>query len=272
MKLSFNLIKWMAFIATLLLSYAASQGIANKYFLIDYYKQTWRTNIQNIFMMVVLATIVFVFGNYNNTFPNIASISLIFIVPLILNMIETKFNSTTQQIHTINQWDNNQRKIFTAIIIISLLFLLGNTWVAKRNRVLYQYLFYMLIVLFTIIILFITSHTPDQYKKSFHLHYWLIGWILALFTRFKDSTWSEIGAGFALGLFVHGFSIYKDNLSFYDCNDKTYIRNNGEYLQCIGQENYDVNKDYNDANWYSIMIVSLVILIFVGMKYMKKRK
>ena len=274
MNISFSLVTWVSFISTLLLSYGISQGVASKYFLVEREKFTWRNNVENVFILLVLSSLVFIFGNYNNTFPNIATVGLIIIIPIAWTMLEKKFDTKT--LNEFDDWDSNQRKINFSLLGICLILILAHIWIAKSRGVLGIYLFYFFIAVIIVVILFLTSTSPDTKQKSFHLHHWLIGWILAFFTRFTDSTWSELGAGFALGVFVHSFSVYRDNLSFYDCKVKSYIRCNDKGPKICESDTRDNSNDYQDSNWYSILIIAGILwLVVFGMfmknKYSKKR-
>jgi hypothetical protein len=262
--LSFKLSTWVYFISIILLSYGICQGVASKYYLVDKQKLTWRNNVENIFILLVLSSIVFVFGNYNSTFPNIGSMMLMLLVPLFLIILDKEYD--TRYIGSFDNWDSNKRKMNVGIMVISFLIILGNLWVAKNKGIMLKYLFYFGMVLLLLITLFLTSNFVDTYQKSFVLRYWLIGWILGFFTIFKDSIWSELGSGFAFGLLIYSFSIYRDNLSFYECKEKSYLRCNrvGEII--CDSNSIDGSINYRDSNWYSIIIISTIFLFILGVR------
>jgi hypothetical protein len=260
MNLTFNLFNWVTFIACLLFSYGLNQGIANKYFLVDHEKQTWRNNVENIFLMLVFGSLVFVFGNYNQTFPNIGTVMLMIMIPIVWTIFEIRFGTNTNNnytggsIDTLGTWDNNSRKINLTVIITTFILILAHLKLAKHYNILPKFLFFLVVEILIIIILFLTSIGENT---NFNLHYWLIGWLLAFFTRFKDSTWSELGAGFALGLFIHGFSVYKNNLIFYENENEN--------------ENDIYDSTNGDATWYSILIISGILLLLSFSKYTKDK-
>ena len=268
MKLSFSLKRWLGFISCLLLAYGITQGIANNYFLVDKEKLTWRNNVENIFIVTVLATVVFVFGNYSNTFPNVATVLFILTIPIAWVFFEKYFD--TVHINNVEDWDANQRKMNISLLIVVLVIVLAHIYIAKKRCMLIPFLFYIFLIGTVVTVLYLTSTLPDAYQKSFFLKYWLVGWLLAFFTRFKDSTWSELGAGFALGTFIYGFALYRDSMAWYECRETSYFRcnNNGPRLcEAVG----DPEMDYGDANWYSIIIIGGFLLLLVLGYYFRKK-
>ena len=260
MKIGFNLKKWILFIGCLLLAYGICQGVCNHYILSDQEKQTWRNNVENVFLMIVLGTVVYIFGNYDETFPNFNTILFMLSMPVAWAFFEDQYN--TRKLDKVEDWDSNQRKLNIGLLIIVLFILLGNLYVAKRREKLLGFIFYFSLAVTIITVLFLTSSYPDSSQQRFKLHFWLVGWILAFFTRYKDSIFTEIGAGFALGLFVHGLALYRDTLQFYNCREKSYVHcnRNGPYI-CTNDPSSGA-ENFGDVNWYGIIIIGGILSLF----------
>ena len=262
MNLKFEINKWFGFCGLLLLSYGISQGIGNHFFLVDEEKLTWRDNVQNIFMMLVLASSVFIFGNYQNTFPNPAFIVMLLVTPIAWTFLQRLFD--TRHIGDVDDWSSNERKFNITLFSLVLIIFIYHMTLAKleSNKIFYSFLFYIILISVLFVVLYTTSTYADSYKKTFYIQYWMVGWFVAFFTRFNTIP-SQLMAGFAIGLLVNGFSLFKDNLIFYSCREESYYRCNGGPLLCekVGDRN-----DYNDANWYSIIIISIILSLLYFLK------
>lgn len=249
-----------------MISYSICQGLSNKYYLNDYQKKTWRDNIESLFQLITLLTITFIFGNYSNTYPNIATIVLILIIPISTEIIIGKYN--THNFEEISEWTPEERIINFGFIGIMLFLLAGHLGLARKFNTTKPYIGTGIVITVLIILLFLTSEAKDSKKGSFRLHYWMAAWFVTFFTRFPDTTLSEIGSGVLIGLVVHSFSIYKDNFDFYNCTIPSVIRCNGVTV-CEPVNQID-SKDYTDKNWFSITIVSGVLFLFILFyKYIK---
>ena len=259
MKLTFELPSYLFFIFNILISYSICQGLSNKHFLEDYEKKTWRENIQTVFQLLILCTITFIFGNYSNTYPNIATIILILIIPISIEIIIGKYN--THKFEEISEWTPEERIINYTFVGFVMFMFAGHLRLSRNTNNIKPFLGIVLIFISIIIILFFTSEISDSKKGTFRLHYWLVAWFMTFFTRYPDTTWSEIGSGVFIGLIIHSFAIFKDNFDFYNCLTNSIYRCNGVTV-CDPVNQID-SKDYNDANWYSITIISSILFLFV---------
>jgi hypothetical protein len=259
MKITFELPSYLFFIFNILISYSICQGLSNKYYLNDYQKKTWRENIQTLFQIIILFTLTFIMGNYSNVYPNIATIVLILIIPISAEIIIGKYN--THNFEEIDEWTPEERIINYTFIGFVMFMFAGHLRLAKYTNNVRPFLGAAVVLILIIVILFSTSELTDSKKGPFRLHYWLIAWFMTFFTRYPDTTWSEIGSGVFIGLVIHSFAIYKDNFDFYNCLTNSIYRCNGVTV-CDPVNQID-SKDYGDVNWYSITIISSVLFLFV---------
>ena len=259
MKLTFELPSWLFFTFNIMLSFSICQGVSNKYYLNDYQKKTWRENVESLFQLICLTTLVFVFGNYSNTYPNIGTVVLMLIIPVAIQVIIGKYN--VHELNEFSEWGTQERIINFSLIGVVFFVFVMHLGMSKKYNMTRPYLGAFLVAFILSKILFITSEIKDSKKGNFNLKHWVIAWVLAFFTRYPDSTWSELGSGIALSFVIFSFAVYKDNFNFYDCITDSTIRCNG--VKVCDPVNEISIKDYGDANWYSITIISFFLFIFV---------
>lgn len=258
MQLNFNIKNWFVFISLISFSFSICQGITYQFQETLNFK-SWRDNIESLFGLLIISTITFIFGNYNNTFPNFISIFLLIITPIIWSI----FHHSDYNLNNIQQWTNNTYLLYLSIILPISIFTLLHLKHAFHNKN-YYYLFSFIFILIIIITLIYTSfNIQDTERQLFHLHHWMIGWLFSFFTRF-DLFFSHFAAGIAIGTFIHSFSIYNDNFQLYDCITKC---NNKicSYNSCEINSYYD----FYDSNWYIFLILSSIFLI-LGIIYKDK--
>lgn len=218
LMIHFKIKTLIAYIICILISYIISQSFNCFY---DPTRcKTIRENVESVFIVFCLSILTFIFGNYSETFESPTTIINLWIVipllitPMVWNFVHEKSNS---DLSNISNWKNTTYILYI-IVFLFLVLLIGIHFVlAKKNGILIQYSIGFTIVIVIIIILFsISSDSDDNHRDTFHLHHWMVGWLLAFFTRFNNN-YSYISAGIALGTFIHGFSIYNDSLILYDC-------------------------------------------------------
>ncbi len=259
MKLTFDLPSWLFFTFNIMLSFSICQGVSNKYYLNDYQKKSWRENVESLFQLICLTTLVFVFGNYSNTYPNTGTVTLMLLVPVAIQVIIGKYN--VHDLNEFSEWGPQERIINFSLIGFVFIMFAMHVRMSKKYNMTRPYISGFLVICMLITILFITSELNDSKKGRFNLKHWVIGWLLAFFTRYPDSTWSEIGSGVALSFVIYSFAVYKDNFNFYDCITDSTIRCNG--VKVCDPVNQIDSKDYGDTNWYSISIISFLLTLFV---------
>jgi len=226
----------------------------------DYKLKTWRDNIESLFQLITLSTILFIFGNYSDTYPSIEVFVLIILIPIVFEITVSGYN--IQSLNELSEWGTEERIINFSFIILLFIIFIAHVIIAKDKEIIIPFIGTSVFIFIIITTLFVTSKIKDSKKGSFRLHYWMLAWMLAFFTRFPGSNWSKLGSGLLIGLMVHSFAVNKDNFTFYNCLEDSTIRCNGaKVCNPVNQINLE---DYSNSNWYSITIISsLILLIFI---------
>ena len=184
-------------------------------------------NFRNILTMIMILTIVFVFGNYSKTFDEVTVLFMFIGMFIFAFMGEIPFMKIS--LMSIGDWTGKAWALMSILFLFIAYALF--TLVILDADFCYQGMSYLGILL-AIVLLFIVCYLVAKYgsnttktdvqilndntkiiretKQTYHYHHWIIAFVLALLARF-DNLRNKIIGGLALGVMIHGISQYEVN-------------------------------------------------------------
>ena len=209
--INFNKYRYPVFIGTLIVNYFLIRYLSQK-FQWEYRKKTSLENYQDITFLVILGTVVFVFGNYAQTFDH-WTVSSILITTFVYGWIT---NLPTFKVSLVG-WRNWTGQVWSAVIISLSVLALVFGYMIKQSyncNTLLEISIYAIIAVLWFVGLSISNHRNNLEleriggdKKPLHIHHYQWSYALAFFFSF-DSIISKIGSGIILGIFVNGLAVY----------------------------------------------------------------
>ncbi len=157
-------------------------------------------NFQDILAMLILGTLVFVFGNYANTFSAWTAAAMV-VISLVWMAI-SNMKALESSLVSIKTWSPEiwiAIGILASIIISGLVYVL---WQGYGCAVLWR----LLIPAVAFVAVLVTSYLLKG-DATFHLHHWQIFWVLAFLAPF-DAPLAQMAGGAALGIFASAISQY----------------------------------------------------------------
>lgn len=157
-------------------------------------------NFQDILALIILGTLVFVFGNYANTFSGWTAGAMLVIA--LVWMVVSNIKALESSLVSIKTWSPEiwaAIGILAAIIVSGLVYVL---WQGYGCAVLWR----LLIPAVAFVAILVTSYLLKG-DATFHLHHWMIFWTLAFLAPF-DAPLAQMAGGAALGIFASALSQY----------------------------------------------------------------
>lgn len=197
---SFNPLKYFLYILSLIICYVAIRRISKRMNWSERQK-TPDQHIQDITVMLIMATVSFTFGNYSNTFDQWTVFGM-FLGTLVFTWISNMPGFTTS-LMGVSDWGPQMWAVIMVsamVIIIFMLYVLNNSY---KCDTLFEVLAYLVIFIGWIVAMFVFKKNGEEV----HIHHYQIAWALSFFTSF-DSIISKTLAGIVLSIFVNGISVY----------------------------------------------------------------
>lgn len=226
-------------------------------------EKTSADHYSDIFSGISMATLLFVFGNYTNTFKfpqNLVTIITVFLSMFAFGKIG-ELNFAKTDLSRYEEWDYRMYSLLGGGVAFGLLLAIHHFMEASKSDVLPEFALSLFIPLLIAVAGYITvkqqndnlysvewlknkinaeSETlslPDKKKTiKLHPHHYMIFLSLAFFTRFD--TWiSRISAGICIGIFMQGGASYSFG-SIFDkirprlCLQDNYCRYINEPVKC----------------------------------------
>ena len=207
----FNQEKFITFLLSIIILYIIYYIIASKLHW-EIQIKTLSQHYQNITNLILLSTILYVFGNYNETW-NFMMLFISFISMFVYGYIgEFSFLKNSISITDINRLNNNAKIVYTTTFLIIIIISFYHIKLSYNENIMKTYIFSFLIIIITYLIIpyYIYKNEKDI---TFHPHHWLIVWILALFTRF-DTFFSKLCGAICIGIFIQGSSAFNNSNFF----------------------------------------------------------
>lgn len=196
---SFNYKKYILFITTLIVTYILYTFIVKSGW--EGREKSIAVHIDNVNQLIVYSTVVFVFGNYSNTFDELTAVFIPFSAVIFGWIAELPFMKTS--LTSINKWSMKTWSIFLPAFIFIILIMIYIYSISKKCNSVIISLGPSIFFMITIFILYFTKNKDEVV----HPHHWQIGWVLSFMTRY-NSPISKILGGVFLGIFVQGISMY----------------------------------------------------------------
>lgn len=199
---NFDIKKYIFFMITLIVTYVCYVFLAKEANW-EHREKSIAVNIDVVNQMILFGTVVFVFGNYSETF-SILSASFIPISAVVFGALaELPFMKTS--LAGYKNWSISAWAVFGSAfiaIILSAGYIIYNS--NKCGNYTTPVAITPAIILIIMIILVILTKNK---KEISHPHHYQIGYVLAFMTRF-NSPLSKILSGVFLGIFVQGMAMY----------------------------------------------------------------
>lgn len=209
---SFNPKMYAVFVASLIFTYVLYRHISK---LPNWERRdkTLAVEIQDISQLIVYGTLVFVFGNYSQTFNQITFVSMI-VGAIVFGWLGT-IPFMKNSLAGFRDWSTPARVLYGvgfAVIAVTIVYIVIGA--QKCNSLLPSIM--PLILPLVILLLMIASARIDKQHKI-HPHHWQILWAIAFVTRFNTPL-SKVLGGISIGIFVQGISAYGPDLTIVSDN------------------------------------------------------
>jgi len=176
-------------------------------------------HLESIFTAVAYSTLLFVFGNYKNTFDWVTSIVVTLSILGFGYLTDLPF--AHQSLSSFENWNGKMWTLMGVSVGIVLLFASYCIYLSTKQDNPNFWKWYVGCLIIPICLGAISYRTvqnqnndPKEKKKvTLHLHHFQIFLVLAFFTRFPNLP-CRIAAGIVLGIFLHGGASYGFDTSF----------------------------------------------------------
>lgn len=205
-----NDIAFVLFMMTIITSYILYRNMAIELDW-EHEEKSYVTMYSDISYMLLLATILFFFGNYGKTFDYWTLIGII--IGLFGFGYLGELNFMKNSLASYETWSDEALFVYLTGLILVIAFAGYHVFLAYEENILVQYLVAMLIPITSAITAY-KIRTWDEKPTKFHPHHWFIFYVLAFFTRF-DTIPSKLTSGLCIGIFVHGLASHGADRAFY---------------------------------------------------------
>lgn len=207
---SFNNSQLILFLLCILTSYILYRNFA--------LQMDWRHNIRScdqiysdISYLLFLSTVLFFFGNYNNTFDTYTVIGLLVGLFGFGAIGQTPY--LQNNLSNMETWSSSAWIAYGIGTLIVIIIILYHVELVNDEGYTGNYVLTLLIPIMFGTLAYYTTNMKGS-KIKFHPHHWFIFYALAFFTRF-DTVLSQLSAGLSIGVFVHGVSAYGADRAFF---------------------------------------------------------
>lgn len=198
---SFDPWRYAFFVVTLVAVYLLIRGIGESGILDwDMRDKNVDQNFQDILAMVILGTLVFVFGNYANTFDLWTAIAMV-----IVSLVWMVVSNLKALRSSLVSWKSWSPAIWTAIGFLGAIVVSGLIYVLLQGYGCHV-LWHLAIPAAIFLSVLVTGYLLKG-DATFHLHHWQIFGALAFLAPF-DAPLAKMAGGAALGIFASVLSQY----------------------------------------------------------------
>lgn len=174
--------------------------------------KTISKHYSNITNLVLLSTVLYIFGNYNETWDYMM-VFFTFISMFIYGYIgELSFMKNSISINDISRLNNNSKIVYISTLVLIIIVSLYHIKLGYDQSITKIYVpsFMIILIIYLLIPYYIYVNREKGSNITFHPHHWLVAWILALFTRF-NTPFSKIFGAICIGVFIQGSSAYNNS-------------------------------------------------------------
>lgn len=181
-----------------------------------------KTNTQHfetIIFSVILMTLLYVMGNYENTFGTSTAVITSATCLLFGAVAQNDFAKHTFKNMSI--WGTGMKKLVTGSTILVISTIAYHVYLAGfiDKEFTKKYVSCLLVPIVLLVVAYALNNNQNNTNKNqkvvskIHIHHWTIFYILAFFTRFPDLL-SRVAAGVSIGSLMHGISAYNVDTTF----------------------------------------------------------
>ena len=186
----------------------------------EYRERSTKVWTEDIVKLVTLSTLVFILGNYSNTFNLITVTSL-----LVGSVLFAEFSNIPALKSSLLDFTKNAQTTtaytFMFLLILGVLVYLGLIYYNCYHN--HHMVLYLGLLLSLVVSLFVVGG-----DESVHIHHWNIGFFLSFLTRFNNPV-SNMAAGLFLSFMVYGIATYGADDMIEDVNDNKENKGKCEY-------------------------------------------
>jgi hypothetical protein len=204
----FNWDKYTLFIlGACIIPYLLYRSLAEKLHLVRRNKRKTSTqHVCTIIQSIVYMTILWHFGNYEETFNNTTFTWIIIGLVTFTFVAEICGDTHEHTLATMHKWNNQMISLVSIATVIIAVFGKYHVQLASSQGSEFAHN-YILGAIVPIFISYMMYNVAVSDKKIFHLHHVHLFYVLAFFTRFPNDI-SRIAAGLAIGCSLHGAAAY----------------------------------------------------------------
>jgi hypothetical protein len=182
--------------------YLASYNVA-KFYKWEYNEKTYTEHYFELFFLMLFTTVLYLFGNYENTFSKYTFIGVIvgcFAIAYIGNLPGFQFNAMS-----IFHLEGAAQAVVTTLLGLMAAFFIFTFFEYRKCDMTSMYFVWTIIP----IALFSLSMWASKLDhQDIYVHHWQWATLLLLFSRFPDRPLLNFGTGAFMGIMIDGISRY----------------------------------------------------------------